>query len=70
MLLEDVFMINPLSPNSLNNAQNAQFTTLQRLGSGSRINSAKDDAAGLAIAVAMASQLSGDNQAMRNINDG
>ena len=62
-------MINPLSPNNLNNSQNAQFTTLQRLGSGSRINSAKDDAAGLAIAGSMVSQLSGNNQAMRNVND-
>ena len=63
-------MVNQLSLNNLNNAQNVQFTTLQRLGSGSRINSAKDDAAGLAIAAAMASQLSGSNQAMRNVNDG
>lgn len=63
-------MINNLSLNNLNNAQNAQFTTLQRLSSGSRINSAKDDPAGLAIAVAMASQLSGNSQAMNNINDG
>lgn len=62
-------MINQISSNNLNNAQNAQFTTLQRLGSGSRINSAKDDAAGLAIAVAMASQLGSGNQAMRNVND-
>jgi len=62
-------MINPLSHNSLNNSQNAQLTTLQRLGSGARINSAKDDAAGLAIAGSMASQLSGNNQAMRNVND-
>ena len=62
-------MINPLSPNSLNNSQNAQFATIQRLGSGSRINSAKDDAAGLAIAASMASQLGGNNQAMRNVND-
>lgn len=63
-------MINNLSPNSLSNAQNAQLTTFQRLGSGSRINSAKDDPAGLAIAVAMAAQLGGSNQAMRNVNDG
>jgi flagellin len=63
-------MINNLSANSLNNAQNNQLTTFKRLGSGSRINSAKDDAAGLAIAVAMASQLGGNSQAMRNVNDG
>lgn len=69
MLLEDAYMINQISHNNLNNAQNAQSTTFQRLGSGSRINSAKDDAAGLAIAAAMVSQLSGDSQAMRNVND-
>ncbi len=63
-------MINSLSPTNLNNSQNAQLTTLQRLSSGLRINSAKDDAAGLAIAAAMASQISSDTQAMRNINDG
>ncbi|MDD2916199.1 MAG: flagellin [Gallionella sp.] len=63
-------MINNLSLNNLNNAQNAQFSTIQRLSSGSRINSAKDDAAGLAVAVALASQLGGDAQAMRNVNDG
>ncbi|MDO8465944.1 MAG: flagellin [Gallionella sp.] len=62
-------MINTLSPNSLNNSQNAQLTTFQRMGSGSRINSAKDDAAGLAIAASMASQLGGNSQAMRNVND-
>lgn len=63
-------MINPLSPNSLNNSQNAQLTSFQRMGSGSRINSAKDDAAGLAIAANMTSQLNGSSQAMRNVNDG
>ncbi len=63
-------MINNLSLlNSLDNSQNTQFTTFQRLGSGSRINSAKDDAAGLAIAAGMASQLGGDYQAMRNVTD-
>jgi flagellin len=62
-------MINNLSLNSLNNSQNAQLTTLQRLSSGSRINSAKDDAAGLAVVVAMAAQLGGDSKAMNNVND-
>src|ERR1700755_2113043 len=42
---------------------------LQRLSSGLRINSAKDDAAGLAIASRMSAQISGLNQAVRNAND-
>ncbi|MEZ5454673.1 MAG: flagellin [Lysobacteraceae bacterium] len=45
-------------------------TSLQRLSSGLRINSAKDDAAGLAIADRMTSQIRGLNQASRNANDG
>jgi len=44
-------------------------TSLQRLSSGLRINSAKDDAAGLAIASRMSAQVSGINQAIRNAND-
>ncbi|MDI6816253.1 MAG: flagellin [Actinomycetota bacterium] len=44
-------------------------TAMQRLSSGLRINSAKDDAAGLAIAVRMSSQIRGLNQAIRNAND-
>jgi flagellin len=44
-------------------------TSLKRLSSGLRINSAKDDAAGLAIASRMAAQVSGLNQAVRNAND-
>lgn len=44
--------------------------SLQRLSSGLRINSAKDDAAGLAIATRMGSQVRGLNQAARNANDG
>lgn len=63
-------MLNNISSNNLNHAQNAQLTAFQRLGSGSRINSAKDDAAGLAIAASMAAQLGGNSQAMRNANDG
>src|SRR5688572_11382081 len=43
---------------------------IQRLSSGLRINSAKDDAAGLAISDRMSTQISGLNQAMRNANDG
>lgn len=45
-------------------------TSLQRLSSGLRINSAKDDAAGLAISSRMTSQINGLNQASRNANDG
>jgi flagellin len=45
-------------------------TSLQRLSSGLRINSAKDDAAGLAISSRMTSQIRGLNQAARNANDG
>jgi flagellin len=45
-------------------------TSMQRLSSGLRINSAKDDAAGLAIASRMSSQINGLNQAARNANDG
>ncbi len=58
------------SQRSLNNSQNALATSLQRLSSGLRINSAKDDAAGLAISTRMSSQISGLNQASRNANDG
>ncbi|MNJ03361.1 Flagellin 2 [compost metagenome] len=43
---------------------------MQRLSSGMRINSAKDDAAGLSIAERMTSQIRGLNQAQRNANDG
>ncbi len=43
---------------------------MQRLSSGLRINSAKDDAAGLAISERMTSQIRGRNQAARNANDG
>ncbi len=55
---------------NLNSSQNALATTLQRLSSGLRINSAKDDAAGLAISERMSSQIRGLNQAVRNANDG
>jgi flagellin len=48
----------------------SQTQAMQRLSSGLRINSAKDDAAGLSIATRMNSQLSGINQAARNANDG
>lgn len=59
-----------ISPNSLDTANTALSESLARLGSAKRINSAKDDAAGLAIAEAMSAQLSSDNQAIRNVYDG
>jgi flagellin len=54
----------------LNKSQLSQNTAMERLSSGLRINSAKDDAAGLAISTGMASQIRGLNQAVRNANDG
>ncbi len=51
-------------------SQNMQSTAMQRLTTGLRINSAKDDAAGLAIADRMTAQIKGLNQAVRNANDG
>ncbi|AHI29150.1 flagellin N-terminal helical domain-containing protein [Marinobacter similis] len=55
---------------NLNASQREADTTLQRLSSGLRINSAKDDAAGLAIAERFTSQIKGLDQAVRNSNDG
>jgi flagellin len=54
----------------LGKSSNAQATTMERLSSGLRINSAKDDAAGLAISDRMTSQIRGLDQAARNANDG
>lgn len=55
---------------NLNKSQKGLNTSMQRLASGLRINSAKDDAAGLAISDRMTSQIRGLNQAVRNANDG
>lgn len=55
---------------NLNRSQSDLFTSLQRLSSGLRINSAKDDAAGLAISERMTTQVRGLDQARRNANDG
>lgn len=55
---------------NLNTSQSALATSLQRLSSGLRINSAKDDAAGLAISERFTTQIRGLNQATRNANDG
>jgi flagellin len=55
---------------NLNTSQSALNTSIQRLSSGLRVNSAKDDAAGMAIGERMTSQIRGLNQAVRNANDG
>ena len=55
---------------NLGATQNNLARSMQRLSSGLRINSAKDDAAGLAISDRMTSQIRGLNQATRNANDG
>jgi flagellin len=56
--------------NALKTNSRAMNTAMQQLSTGSRINSAKDDAAGLAIGQNMTSQVRGLNQAVRNANDG
>ncbi|GAB4288139.1 MAG: flagellin FliC [Methylophaga sp.] len=55
---------------NLNESQNALNTSLQRLSSGLRINSAKDDAAGLFVAGQLTRDIRGINQAVRNAGDG
>lgn len=55
---------------NLSNSSNALSTSLQRLSTGSRINSAKDDAAGLQIANRLTSQINGMGVAVKNSNDG
>jgi flagellin len=68
----EVINTNIASINSQRQLAGSQITlqtALQRLSSGLRINSAKDDAAGLAIASRMSAQVSGLNQAVRNAND-
>ena len=55
---------------NLNTSQSSLATSMQRLSSGLRVNSAKDDAAGLAIADRMNAQIRGINVAIRNANDG
>ena len=58
------------SQRALNMSQSSLGVAMQRLSSGMRVNSAKDDAAGLAIAERMTSQVRGMNVAIRNSNDG
>ncbi len=71
--MPQIINTNIMSLNSqrhLNRSQDALQTSLQRLSSGLRINSAKDDAAGLAISERFTAQIRGLNQAVRNSNDG
>ena len=71
--MPSVVNTNVLSLNAqrnLSRSQDTLATALQRLSSGLRINSAKDDAAGLAIADRFTTQIRGLNQAARNANDG
>lgn len=71
--MPQVINTNVLSLNAqrnLSNSQNSLATSLQRLSSGLRINSAKDDAAGLAISNRFSTQVRGLNVAVRNANDG
>jgi flagellin len=56
--------------NASMSANSALSTAMERLSTGKRINSGKDDAAGLAIATSMTSQIRGMNQSIRNSNDG
>jgi flagellin len=63
--------ISALKAANASNAANKMLgTAMERLSSGKRLNSAKDDAAGLAIATSMTAQVRGMNQAIRNSNDG
>lgn len=59
-----------VAQNNLNKSQSSLGTAIERLSSGLRINSAKDDAAGQAIANRMTAQIRGMTQAARNANDG
>ena len=59
-----------IAQRNLNTTQNANLQALQRLSSGLRINSARDDAAGLAISTRFTAQVRGLNVAMRNAGDG
>ncbi len=62
--------ISLLAQNNLNKSQSSLSTAIERLSSGLRINSAKDDAAGQAISNRFTSNINGLNQASRNANDG
>ena len=58
------------SQNAMKTNARAMNTVMEQLSTGTRVNSAKDDAAGLAIGQNMTSQVRGLNQAVRNLNDG
>ena len=58
-----------IAANSMSRNERSMGTTMERLSTGLRINSAKDDAAGLAISSKMTSQINGLSQAVRNAND-
>ena len=58
-----------IAANAINKNDREMATAMERLSTGSRINSARDDAAGLAISQRMSAQISGLNQASRNAND-
>ena len=58
-----------ITANALSKNERAMTQAMERLSTGQRINSAGDDAAGLAISSKMTSQISGLNQAVRNAND-
>ena len=62
-------MVSLNAQRNLSTSQGSLATSMQRLSSGLRVNSAKDDAAGLAIAERMQTQVRGSNVAMRNAND-
>ena len=71
--MASVINTNLTSLNAQRNSSASQMsltTSMQRLSSGLRVNSAKDDAAGLAIAERMNAQVKGTNVAVRNANDG
>ena len=71
--MASVINTNLTSLNAQRNSSASQIsltTSMQRLSSGLRVNSAKDDAAGLAIAERMNAQVKGTNVAVRNANDG
>lgn len=59
-----------MTANSMKENQRTMENTMERLSTGKRINSASDDAAGLAIETRMTSQIKGLSQATRNANDG
>lgn len=70
MLSLNTNLMSLIAQNNLRGSQQAMQTAMQRLSSGLRINSAKDDPAGQAIANRMTAQISGMTQAIRNTNDG